>query len=67
MQDCNKQDESPIKGTAHCMTFQPTEEPSVIVRGCIGSQDAPEWDLPEPPLGGAVCIDHPNGEEVICE
>ena len=37
--------------------MQAPEWPSLIARGCAGLQDVPEWHLPEPPLGGAVCVD----------
>ena len=56
MQDCSKQNPPPV-GQAYCATEQAASEPSLIARGCIGLQDVPEWHLPEPPVGGAVCVD----------
>ena len=57
MQDCEKED-PPAKVPNYCFTMQAASEPSLILRGCVNIQyPPPEWNLPEPPVGGAVCVD----------
>ena len=36
--------------------MQGASEPSLIARGCAGIEQS-EWHVPEPPEGGAVCVD----------
>ena len=55
MQDCKKSD-LPPKVPDYCFTMQGASEPSLIARGCAGIEQS-EWHVPEPPLGGAVCVD----------
>ena len=57
MQDCEKED-PPAKVPNYCFTMQAASEPSLILRGCVNIQyPPPQWNLPEPPVGGAVCVD----------
>ena len=62
MQECNKYD-PPIEGPAYCATLTPASEPSVVARACLGLHFFPELTLPEPPLGGAVCIDFDSDDK----
>ena len=56
IQDCSKEDPTP--GQFYCLTGQLLSDPTTIPRGCVNLQEAPpEWHLPEPPVGGAVCVD----------
>ena len=57
MQDCSTLDYCATDHCAYCATLQMVSEPSLIGRGCIGLLLKPEWHLPKPPVGGAVCVD----------
>ena len=61
MQDCKNEDPAPV-GPAYCSTVQPAWKPGLIARGCVGL-DMPDMPLPEPPLGGAVCVDIDTADE----
>ena len=61
MQECNKQDPPP-EGPAYCATYQLEAEPSWLGRECVGLH-LPGFSLPEPPLGGAVCVDFDNADK----
>ena len=56
MQDCTKENPAHV-GPTYCSTAFDPSQSSEVARGCLGLHDMPELNLPEPPLGGAVCVD----------
>ena len=63
-QDCSKEDPAPV-GPTYCATeFDPSQSMEVG-RGCFDLHKMPE--MPEPPLGHAMCVDlvNPTDQEKV--
>ena len=64
-QDCSNQTPPPV-GPTYCTYVQSWIDPEapVVQRGCADLHETPE--LPEPPLGGVVCVDQDWKKVVSC-